>query len=146
MAGPTPLFAARAKRPSAAGDKISLSGGSGSGGGGGGGGAPAGASIMGSPARDDKEADDAYTVATNVRQVGNNFVLYRRGPVWVMPATAKLDAQKDKDKITEIKRFTKEYFDLVKANTREENEVLSTQQEGEKLLVEFRGKAYSISD
>jgi Ca-activated chloride channel family protein len=111
----------------------------------GGGGAPAGASIIGNAGTDAKESD-AIAVAMNVRQIGNNYVLYRRGQVWVMPDTAKLDLQKDKAKIQDIKRFSKEYFDLVRANDRSQNEVLATQKDGEKLLVKFRGKVYSISD
>ena len=82
----------------------------------------------------------------NVRQVGNNYVLYRRGQIWMMPNTANLDLEKDKDKVVQIKRFSDEYFNLVRANTSDQNAVMASQKSGEQLLVNFRGQAYNITD
>jgi Ca-activated chloride channel family protein len=82
----------------------------------------------------------------NVRQVGNNYVLYRRGQIWMMPNTANLDLEKDKDKVVQVKRFSDAYFELVRANTRDQNAVMASQKSGEQLLVNFRGQAYNITD
>jgi Ca-activated chloride channel family protein len=82
----------------------------------------------------------------NVRQIGNNYVLYRRGQIWMMPNTAGLDLEKDKDKVVQIKRFSDEYFSLARANTSDQNAVMASQKSGEQLLVNFRGQAYNITD
>ena len=37
-----------------------------------------------------------------------------------------------------------EYFELVRANTKTENEILARQESGEQLLVKFRGQVYQI--
>jgi Ca-activated chloride channel family protein len=79
----------------------------------------------------------------SVRQV-NNQVLYRRGQTWMTPDAAKIDAEKDADKIIQIDRFSKEYFELAAKNSVQENQVLSTQQAGEELRVVLRGQAYNI--
>ena len=42
--------------------------------------------------------------------------------------------------------FSKAYFELVRANTREQNELMASQKAGEQLLVNFRGQAYNIAD
>ena len=52
--------------------------------------------------------------------------------------------EKDKDKIKIVQRFGSEYFDLAKSNTPAENQLLSTQQPDEELLVVLRGQAYLI--
>ena len=78
-----------------------------------------------------------------VRNVGDQAV-YRRGRVWIAANAAKLDLEKDKDKIRRIKRFSEEYFRLVRANTTPENQILSSQAEGEQLLITLRGQAYMI--
>ncbi len=78
-----------------------------------------------------------------VRKTGTQ-TLYQRGKLLVTPETASLDLEKDKKKIVEIKRYSKEYFALTEANTSAENEVLSLQEEDEQLLVKFRGKVYLI--
>jgi hypothetical protein len=70
--------------------------------------------------------------------------LYKRGNTWVANNCKDIDPEKDKAKIKEIKRFSDEYFALVKANTQDENAILAAQQEGEELLVRFRGQAYCI--
>ncbi len=88
------------------------------------------------------ESDKVEYVA-GVRNVGNTS-LYRRGRVWVEAKATKLDLGKDKAKIAVIQRFSKEYFDLVRANTVAENQVMSSQQDNEELLVTLRGQAYLI--
>jgi len=97
---------------------------------------------MGYAAKDSYEKGEAETVA-NVRQSGQN-TLYRRGRLWITPGAAKLDPDKDADKIKSVERFTQEYFDLVRANTVSENQVMATQKPNEELLIELRGQAYRI--
>jgi len=92
------------------------------------------------------EQGKAAEAVENIRQVGNNYVLYRRGQIWMMPSTAGLDLEKDKDKVVQIKRFSDEYFNLVRANTSDQNAVMASQKSGEQLLVNFRGQAYNIQD
>ena len=82
-------------------------------------------------------------VYSSVQNVGNQ-TLYRRGRTWVTPATAKLDRAKDKDKIKVIQRYSAEYFELARANTTADNQVLANQAADEELLVVFRSQAYLI--
>jgi len=93
----------------------------------------------------DRKAYEAGTAeyVVGVRNVGNR-TFFRRGKVWVTSATAKLDLVKDADKIKVIERFSKEYFDLVRHNTVEENQVFAAQKAGEELLVELRGVTYRM--
>ena len=86
---------------------------------------------------------DKEVVAAGVQNVGKE-TLYRRGKLWVANNAKDLDPEKDQAKIKEIKRFSDEYFALVKANTADENAILATQQEGEELLCVFRGQAYRV--
>jgi len=111
------------------------------------GGIPAAApTVIGHDTKEAYEGDVAGRAVENVRQIGNNYVLYRRGQIWMMPSTAKLDLEKDKDQVIQVKRFSEEYFALARANTREQNEVMASQKTGEQLLVKFRGQAYNIID
>src|SRR5690606_25943090 len=105
---------------------------------------------LGSSYRDAEQ--DEIVMTENVRQVGQN-TLYKRGNVICTSETAelfssenglKLDLDKLGDKVQVIERFTKDYFDLIAANSTEENRVLASQLEGEELLVKLRGQAYLI--
>ena len=60
------------------------------------------------------------------------------------PEHQKIDPVKDADKIKRVKRFSDDYFVLVRDNTADENAVLAAQQEGEELLLVLRGQAYCI--
>src|SRR5262245_48705017 len=86
---------------------------------------------------------DQEVFAYSVQNVGKE-TLYKRGNTWVANNCKDVDPEKDKAKIKEVKRFSDEYFALVKANSVDENAVLAAQQEGEELLVRFRGQAYCI--
>ena len=86
---------------------------------------------------------DKEVVASGVQNAGKE-TLYRRGKLWVANNAKDLDPEKDQAKIKDIKRFSDEYFALVKANTSDENAILATQQEGEELLCVFRGQAYRV--
>jgi Ca-activated chloride channel homolog len=117
----------------------------GSGGFGGGGLAKAGrgASVPGLRAANTyRDADkDAEVLASGIQNAGKE-TLYRRGKLWIATNAQKVDPEKDEAKIKRVKRFSDEYFEIVRANTQEENAVLATQQEGEELLVMLRGQAY----
>jgi Ca-activated chloride channel homolog len=111
---------------------------------------PALAAGLGSSYRDAEQ--DEILVTENVRQVGQQ-TLYKRGNVVCTSQTAelfsndnglKLDLDKLGNKVKVIERFTKDYFDLIAANSTDENRVLASQLEGEELLVKLRGQAYLI--
>ena len=78
-----------------------------------------------------------------LRNVGNTS-LYRRGKIWIASSASKLDPAKDVDKIKKLKRFSDEYFELVRRNTVAENQVMASQQESEEMLLVLRGQAYQI--
>jgi Ca-activated chloride channel family protein len=86
---------------------------------------------------------DKEVVAEGIQNAGGE-TLYRRGKVWVANNAKDVDPERDEAKIKRIKRFGDEYFDLVKANSADENALLASQQDGEQLLVKFRGQAYWI--
>jgi len=70
--------------------------------------------------------------------------LYRRGGTVIAANASDVDLERDKDQIIDIKRFSDAYFDLVRANTREENRILAAQNDDEELIVRLRGKIYRI--
>ncbi len=86
---------------------------------------------------------DKKEKADSVRNVDNQ-TLYRRGNVWVADSAAKVDMDKDRDKIQTVHRYSDEYFKLVHGNTAEENRVMASQQANEELLVTLRGQTYNI--
>ncbi len=90
----------------------------------------------------DAETDET-SLAYSCQNIGKE-TLYKRGKVWVANSAANTDLAKDKAKIKEMERFSDEYFTLVKDNNTEENAILACQQEGEELLVNFRGQTYYI--
>jgi Ca-activated chloride channel family protein len=98
--------------------------------------APAGASYY-------FDANDKAVVVETVRNLGNQ-ALYRRGKTVVTPETANLDVAKDAAKIRTVDRYSTEYFELVAANSAEENQILSNQSPDEELLLRLRGQAYLI--
>jgi len=77
-------------------------------------------------------------------QVAGNETLYKRGKLWIANSAQKVDPEKDAAKIKRVKRFSDDYFTLVRDNSADENAVLAAQQEGEELLVVLRGQAYHI--
>ena len=93
-----------------------------------------------------KLADYEYgrrVVVKRVRQVGKD-ALYRRGRQWVAANAINIDPEKDKDKICVVKRYSEEYFKLVRANSVQENRIIATQKEKDELLIVLRGQAYLI--
>jgi Ca-activated chloride channel homolog len=86
---------------------------------------------------------DTVVAADSVQNVGSQ-TLYKRGKLWIAANAQKVDPEKDQAKIKKVKRFSDEYFALVKANNQDENAVLATQQAGEELLITLRGQTYQI--
>ncbi len=71
-------------------------------------------------------------------------VLYTRGKRLIAVSARDVDTEKQKDDIIKLKRFGKDYFDLVKANTEAENLVFAQQKDDQELLIRLRGKIYLI--
>lgn len=82
-------------------------------------------------------------IVKGVKQVGNQ-ALYRRSNIWFAANAADVDLEKDAKKIQEVQRFSKEYFELVRANTQAENLVLSQQKAEEEVVINLRGQIYRI--
>lgn len=90
----------------------------------------------------DIDTDRKFSV-DSVKVLGKNTI-YRRGNLWIDASAKDIDINKDKAKITEIKRFSKEYFDLTEKNSKSENAVLALQKDDQQVLIELRGKVYLI--
>jgi hypothetical protein len=58
----------------------------------------------------------------------------------VSAEVAKQDIAKLTESVITIERFSKEYFDLVKKNSKDANAALAQQREGEELYLEVDGK------
>jgi len=104
--------------------------------------AEGGTKMLGSSSTAAYEAGQAETVS-RVRQVGNQ-ALYRRGNVVIASNAAWIDPDRDADKVKVIERFSKEYFELVRFNTMEENRILASQAADEELVISLRGQVYRI--
>ena len=92
--------------------------------------------------KDQYEAEKVEYVA-GVRTVGNQ-ALYRRGRVWIAAEAADLDLAADAARIQVVRRFSDEYFTLIRQNTIMENQVMASQQAGEELVIHLRGQTYRI--
>lgn len=91
-----------------------------------------------------RDIDSDRTIVADGIQNAGKETLYRRGKQWIANNAKDLDPEKDQAKIQEVKRFSDDYFALVTANTPDENAILAAQQDGEELLVRFRGQAYLV--
>lgn len=88
-------------------------------------------------------ATDREVATEAVQNVGRE-TLYKRGKLWIATNAKDVDPEKQAAQIKKIERFSDEYFELVKANTDEENAILAQQQPGDELLVKLRGQVYRI--
>jgi Ca-activated chloride channel family protein len=88
-------------------------------------------------------ATGANTALSGMRQVGS-VTIYVRGKTLVAENATDVELESNAS-IIELKRFSDKYFELVSANTAEENLILSEQQEGETLVVKLRGDVYRIN-
>ncbi|MCJ7543502.1 MAG: VWA domain-containing protein [Phycisphaerae bacterium] len=89
------------------------------------------------------EAGQVQTVTT-VRQAGNQAVYRRKGNVWVAANAAQVDLENLPSEVRTVERFSEDYFQLTRANTVAENQVLASQQPGEELIITLRGQVYRI--
>ncbi len=124
--------------------KMARGGGGGGFGGGGNAGAPAIRALAGRPGF---ESADAAEVAQKVEQslrYSENEAVYKRGKIFIASNASDIDPDKDKDNIVELKRFSKEYFEVLKKTTKEENQLLALQDDDEELIVRLQGKVYRI--
>jgi Ca-activated chloride channel family protein len=101
-----------------------------------------GAAMIGNAVQARYEEGQLERVA-NVRIV-NNQALYQRGRVWIAANAAHVDLDREKDKLKDVHRFSKEYFELVRANTVMENQLLASQLPDEELVINLRGQTYRI--
>jgi Ca-activated chloride channel homolog len=81
---------------------------------------------------------------TNVQNVGNR-ALYKRGRQWVDSSVSGKDIAKLNAEAKTIAQFSDEYFRLAAKNSVADNQILSTQQPGEELIVSIRGQLYRIT-
>jgi len=109
----------------------------------GGGGGGGGGTVVFGNTKGDKYEQAETEVVRNVRQVGNQAI-YGRGNVWIAANASHVDLERDAGKIKEIKRFTDEYFALVRANNVTENQLLGQQRPHEELVLALRGQVYRI--
>ncbi len=91
----------------------------------------------------DVDSDKEISSEGVVQNVGNT-TLYKRGKLLIASTAEKIDPEKDTAKIKTVKRYSDEYFVLVKDNSAEENAVLARQQDDEQLLLTLRGQVYKI--
>jgi Ca-activated chloride channel family protein len=92
--------------------------------------------VAGKPAT---PGDGQADAEAGVRQ-NKSGTMYKRGNVVIAANAADVDLEKAE--ITEIERYSKEYFDLINDNTKAENEIISEQRDGEQLVIRLRGKIY----
>ena len=71
-----------------------------------------------------------------VRIVGSK-TLYRRGKVWYAYDAVKQSIEELAPEVKDIKRFSEEYFRLVRQASPETQKLLASQKEGEELVIEI---------
>ena len=104
--------------------------------------AEAGADGIAGPVLRDIDKDE--DVAVKAVQVVGGKVLYKRGSVWYSFDVAKQDAEKVAAKAKVVKRFSKEYFELVEKSAPADAKALSRQAEGEEMMLEVDGDVYHV--
>jgi hypothetical protein len=78
-----------------------------------------------------------------LRQIGNQ-TLYKRGNTLVAENCVEVDLEKEAANIVVVKRYSPEYFELVAANSVEENQLLAEQSPAEELVIKLRGKLFRV--
>ena len=89
------------------------------------------------------ESQQAGEKKESVRGAGK-YTAYLNGNVLFASNATDIDPEKDKDKIIEIKRFSSEYFDLIKTTNAEENQLLALQEPDEEMIVRLQGNVYRL--
>jgi Ca-activated chloride channel homolog len=80
----------------------------------------------------------------NVQNVANR-ALYKRGRQWIDSTVADKDIAKLNAEAKTIAQFSEEYFRLAATNSVADNQIISTQQPGQELIVSIRGQIYRIT-
>jgi len=101
------------------------------------------AGLMGNEARDAYEQGRRESVA-NARQAGGQGIYRRGGNLWIAANAVNVDPERDSAAIKTIERFSPEYFELARANTVAENQILASQRSDEELLIRLRSQVYRI--
>ncbi|MEM7455751.1 MAG: VIT domain-containing protein [Planctomycetota bacterium] len=122
--------------------------GAGGGFGGGGGGMIGSAPVVGDFAADAYfgragtvvEASAVDSALAGIRSTANSCV-YKRGNEIIAWNAAE---RGERENAVNVARFSDEYFELIASNSREENELIASQQAGEKLFIKLRGNMYCI--
>lgn len=78
-----------------------------------------------------------------LRQIGNQ-TLYKRGKTLVAENCVEVDLEKEAANIVVVKRYSPAYFELVAANSVEENQLLAEQSPDEELVIKLRGKLFRV--
>ena len=76
-----------------------------------------------------------------VRGAGK-YTAYLRGNLLFASNATDIDPEKDKSKIIVVKRFSSEYFELIKTTNSDENKLLTLQAQDEEMIVRLQGKLY----
>jgi hypothetical protein len=88
--------------------------------------------------------DDAKFADAKSIEVAGNEALYRRGNIWYANNAKDVDLNDKKTKLIVLKRFSDDYFKLVKENSAADNAMLAKQKQGEELVIRLRGAVYHI--
>ena len=87
---------------------------------------------------------DGTVRVTNAVMHAGKETIYRRGKLLVVSNASDVNIEKDKSNITEITRFSDDYFALIANNTKSENSAMAVQKADEELLIRLRGEVYLI--
>lgn len=90
------------------------------------------------------DLDRDKAVAVQSVQVVAGKVFYKRANVWYAFDVAKRDAKKLAADAKVVKRFSREYFDLVGRAKPAEVQALSRQKDGEEMMLEVDGDVYHV--
>ncbi len=75
----------------------------------------------------------------------NGIALYKRQNLVIASNAVDVDLEKSQAEIKTVKRFSKEYFDLVRDNSAMDNKAFADQKADEELLIRLRGSVYRVN-
>lgn len=96
------------------------------------------------PGQSGGTSDHLSATAGDGVQLINNNAFYKRGKLLIAANASHVNLEKPTLPVVEMKRFSKEYFELVKQNSEPENALLSQQQADQELVIVLRGSLYRI--
>lgn len=88
--------------------------------------------------------EDQVALSVSGIRTNKSGTVYKRGKTVIAANATDVDLEKQKNEIVEVERYSKDYFDLVAANSKTENEILAEQLDDEELIIRLRGKIYRI--